>query len=185
MKVAAFAPAVFLVNTEGLTASATYRRLASDGTESSGPLYQCSSQEFCQPVPATPSARGSFVAFYATGFGFASGSNLECLLYDIRATVESAGPQALLDLRDAQIMRKNRINTEAARKKAEADEHARQEKLRLRLAEKARFCKAIYEQTSCHLCCTLPLARTNTIHRPLRSRTRRSCASASQMWSSI
>ena len=82
MQLAAFAPAVFLVNPEGLTASAFYRRVASDGTETSGPLYQCSDQGFCQPLPATQSARGSFVTFYGTGFRNAGVSNVECYCMD-------------------------------------------------------------------------------------------------------
>ncbi len=93
MKVALVAPAVFLVNAAGLTAAATYRRVASDGTESLGPLYQCSDPGLCQAVPAMPSARGSFVTFYGTGFRNASLSNVECLLYGIRVTIESVGPQ--------------------------------------------------------------------------------------------
>jgi hypothetical protein len=93
MKVVPSAPAVFLVNAQGLTASATYRRVASDGTETSGSLYQCSDPPFCQPVPATPSARGSFVTFLGTGFRNAAVSNLECLLYGIRMNVESVVSQ--------------------------------------------------------------------------------------------
>jgi uncharacterized protein (TIGR03437 family) len=93
MTVAAVAPGIFMANPVGLTAAAVYRRVAGDGSQSSGPLFQCASAGLCLPVPAEPSAGGSFVTFYGTGFRNATAANVKCLLYGIAVNVEYAGPE--------------------------------------------------------------------------------------------
>jgi uncharacterized protein (TIGR03437 family) len=93
MTVAAVAPGIFMANPVGLTAAAIYRRVAGDGLQSSGPLFQCAAAGPCLPVPAEPSAGGSFVTFYGTGFRNASAANVKCLLYGMAVNVEYAGPE--------------------------------------------------------------------------------------------
>ncbi|HWB83542.1 MAG TPA: FG-GAP-like repeat-containing protein [Bryobacteraceae bacterium] len=88
----AAAPGIFLASPIAMTGVAFAETVAADGSRSSYPTFACPTPDSCVPVPATPSAGGTRVSFYGTGFRNASISNVECRIDDLPAPIEFAGP---------------------------------------------------------------------------------------------
>jgi uncharacterized protein (TIGR03437 family) len=74
------------------------------GGQSSVPVFDCTPSGACNFHPVSPSAQGSYVSFYGTGFHAATTANVQCWISGKPVKVEYAGPQGTPGLDQINIL---------------------------------------------------------------------------------
>ena len=95
MRVASIAPTLFIVDPFRAIPAAINTVLDAHGVQTASPVFDCDleSPGVCGFKPVSPSAWGSYVTFYGTGFRGATTANVQCWISGQFVKVEYAGPQ--------------------------------------------------------------------------------------------
>jgi len=93
MHVASVAPTLFMADPSWALPAAINTVVDPQGEQSWSRAFDCLPSGTCNFQPVFPSAWGSYVTFYATGFRGATTTNVQCWLSGQPVTVDYAGPQ--------------------------------------------------------------------------------------------
>jgi uncharacterized protein (TIGR03437 family) len=97
IQVEAVAPALFMVSHANATPNALAVQVASDGRQTSLPVFNCSGPVVggfsCGPAPIRVAGDPIYLSFYGTGFRGANAGNVTASVSGVQLPVEYAGPQ--------------------------------------------------------------------------------------------
>jgi len=104
MHVASVAPTLFMADPSMSLPAAINTLVDARGVQTSSPVFSCTPAGACNFQPVSPSAQGSYVTFYGTGFRGAGTGNVQCWVSGRLLTVTYAGPQGMPGLDQINIL---------------------------------------------------------------------------------